>query len=285
MILSANAYDPEEDEGRRRPSHFTKKDFKVMSIVGVVVIIILIPLYIYLKQQRDSRLCIQNMEAIGKSMNLYASDYNDRFPPVSFIDAMGEHATVYNGNQTFTWVSLLARYMTARSSFLCPSAIDEENSINVNPLSGKGQPKFLPSSYGMYGALSSVPTGSIASLGTTALVADSSSNGANGTIDPLPFTGSGGQAIRDGFLIGLDDSNFTESQSSRQIFGKAKEITRLAYIDSAKTGFTADTVTRHPGGIHVLMADLHLETRQALALALTKFGKTDDIRPPWAIPN
>jgi hypothetical protein len=283
MILSTSAYDPEEEEGRRRPSHFTRKDFKIMSVIGVLVIIILIPVYIYLKQQRDSAICSRNLESIGKAMELYANDFSDRFPPTCFTDSTGEHAQVFNKTEVFSWVSLLSGYMNARSSFVCPSATQEENSFNYNPAGGKDKPKVIESSYGMYAALATQPRGSVQNLSDAALICDSSSNGANGTFDPLPFNGESGEKIRDGFMVGLDNTNFTPSQSSRKIYALSKSPTRLAFIDSAKTGFKEETVTRHPQGIHILMADLHAVTRNGSEVPVRHFGK-GDVTGLWTIP-
>lgn len=280
MILATNVYDPEEEEGRRRPSHVTGKEVRVFAIVAIVAIVLLVPVYDRLMDLRNSHVCVQNLHAIGTAVSLYATDNNDRLPPLYAATASGE-PIVYRANHVFSWVSLLGRYMEARASFEDPAARPEEGVTNET---GEKEGPIL-SDYGMFGALSAQPLSNIPSPATEGLIADSSSNGALGTYDPAPFKDSNGKPIPDGIVLGFDTSNFTPFDSVGTAFQKARFVTRLAFPDSGKSGFSKTGRTRHPDGTHVLMADFHLRTNVTpLEAQVEHMGKTSATTGLWTVP-
>lgn len=282
MILATGTYDPEEDEGRKRPSHITKKELVFVALGLVLLFLLLIPVYNKLKRDRDSHICLENLASIAQAMTIYQESNNARFPPIYMTSDTGYEPRTDNG-LVYTWVSLLAPAMTARANFICPAAIEEENVTNENSQTGASLSTAIISSYGMYGALQAFPKDSVPEPSGAALIADSASNGANGTIDPKRFKDSTGRTLPDGFLIGLDNSNFTPDDTSLNLFVKSASPTRLAFPASAKSGFASDTEGRHDGTIHVLMADLHVRSFTPLEAKLRHLGKSGEIEPPWAI--
>jgi type II secretory pathway pseudopilin PulG len=285
MILAAHVYDPDAEEGRRHTGHFTKKDLKVILVIVAILLVLLLPVYKLLKRQRDNHLCTQNLVAIGTAMDLYANDNNDRFPPIYVTAENTPAPMVFKDGSVFTWVSLLSRYMSARASFVCPAAEDAENVKNENGDSSPGKPRTIGSSYGMYGALSAFPRASIPTLSSTALVCDTANDGAADSYDPMPLTDQNGKVLPDGFMVGLDNYNFPpEAFPSRKVFGSSTLPTRLAYPGTKKGSFEPKGDSRHLGGIHFLMADLHLKTIAPDGAIVTRTGKKGEIRGLWAVP-
>ena len=288
MILNANVYDPEEEEGRRRPSHVTKKEVLIIAGSLIILVILFYPVFRRFHRKVDSDRCILNLNAIKDAIPLYAADNNDRLPPVYMVSEVAQVPKVTSNGKEFTWVSLISRYMPTRASFKCPGASDEENVLNEGMQEGQPPGTPLVSSYGMFGALSAFPIGSIPSPDSTALIADSSSQGANNTYDPLPFRDPAGKAVPDGIVIGFDDTNFTAGDSTRVLYQHAKYATRLAFPGSSKGVFDPLGACRHTDGkddcIHMLMVDGHLKRFRAPAAKIHHAGKNGDPAGLWYVP-
>jgi len=281
MILSTDPYDPLEDEDRRPGGHISRKEVRILLIAVVVLAIVLTPLYQHLMSLRNNHVCEGNLKAIATAIDLYASDNNDRFPPI-YQDTDTDYAPQMFKNGPLTWISLCAPLMEARASFLCPSAEETENVTNESSQSNAG----IISSYGMFGALSAFPRASISSLGQTGLIADSSNDGANATADPIPFLDAKGRKLPDGFLIGFDNTNFTPAEKSLAIYSKSKYPTRLAFPESSDGDFRKVGRSRHDLGVHIIMGDLHLKSFPRETAGLRRLGKNNDgeIVGLWAIP-
>ena len=275
-------YDPEEEEGRKRPAYISAKEWRVIGVVFVVLCIVMVPVYNHMMDLRNSHLCTQNLLDIGTAMEGYAEDNNDRLPPLYATADNGVEPRIFENKAVFSWVSLLTRYMNKKEAFGCPAAHEDEGVLNLPSSDGPN----VVSDYGMYAALSAFPRGSISSPGSIALVVDSSNEGANGTSDPLPFKDSSGNTLPDGFVIGLNTTNFTPLDSTQNKFDSAKFATRVASPDSAKMGFGENSYTRHPDGINVLMADLHREHVPAARINAEHPGgkKGHGVIGLWAIP-
>jgi prepilin-type processing-associated H-X9-DG protein len=252
VILGVNNYDPDAEEGRRGSGHVTKRELLIYAIALGVAAFLLIPVYNHLMEIRNSHICTQNLLDIGTAIEGYAEDNDDRFPPVYMVaeDQVGPH--VFGGNSVVSWATVISQYMKKKESFKCPAAQPDEGVQNLASDNGAN----IVSDYGMYAAFSTVGRGSVSQISGSALIADSDNGGANGTLDPLPLKDSKGNRVPDGMVIGLDNTNFTDEDRSQHAIDTAKYATRLAAPGSVN-GLNDSTLTRHPDGINVLMADLH----------------------------
>lgn len=282
MSLGSPNYDPEEEEGRRKQTHISKKDATILLILAVVAIFALIPVYRYLMAVRNSHLCTQNLLDIGTAMDAYAADNDDHFPPVYMVADDGVGPKVFDNKAVFSWVSAISQYTKKPESFKCPAAEPNEGVLN---LPGTPGPEIV-SDYGMYAGLSLVARGSIPQISDVVLVTDSDNQGADGTYDPLPLKDSKGNPVPDGMVIGLNNTNLDEANRSLQTLTQAKYATRIAFPDTANDNFGDSTFTRHPDGINVLMADLHREHLHGPAAFVSHPGnnKGAGIVGLWAVP-
>src|SRR5205823_1016980 len=105
-------------------------------------------------------------------------------------------------------------------------------------------------------------------------IADSSSQGANNTYDPLPFRDPSGRPVPDGIVIGFDDTNFTTGDSTRALYQRAKNATRLAFPGTSKGVFEDLGACRHDDGIHMLMVDGHLKRFRPPSAIIHHAGRT-----------
>ncbi len=253
MILTTNSYDVDAPEGARPPAvtqHITIRDWKVIGLAAIVFFVVSIPLFKEFKGQRDRQVCKTNLKGIYMAMQQYATMNGDRFPP---LYAIGDNmAPQLVDGKPYVWASTIAGLMNQRDSFLCPSSEDGEA---MRAIGHEGHEIEL--TYGMYLAMGTKPYQMLSQPNATALIVETSNNGALDSYDPLPFTDSAGNVVPfDAFMAGYDDSNF-------ELTEKSKWITRLA-IRNAKAGYGAkDVHARHLKGIHVIYADGHLGTMLA----------------------
>jgi hypothetical protein len=263
IFLPLAAISNEPDDRTDEPSrsaYLSGKDLKWLTVGFVVLIALLTPIYLSMRERSYSHICVQNLQNIYKATQLYVADKGGSLP-VTYID----FNTYDEGSVSLTskglaetWVTDIAPYLGTRSSFKCPAASDAENVRNFvlleNPKTRRQEAVERASSYGMYGAYSGYPTEMVDRPSETVLFADSSNRGANGTLDPLPFrTADGRVSPWDGFVIGWDTSNQFPTSDT-------KATTRLAYPNTAKGVFDKDGRNRHPSGNHFIFLDGHLET-------------------------
>lgn len=239
MILSATPYDPDEPEGSSRASEYiTPKDLRRLGLALIPIALLLIPVYLTLRENANRHVCSGNFKAMYDAMAIYASLYDDRFPPAFAESAPGKPLLDDRG-RPFTWASLVFDSMSRRYGFRCPSAKSEENAVAQHPTVSA---ETLVTSYGLYVALSARPKSFIDRPSQTALIAETANKGARGTLNPHPLDGP------DGFLIGYDTGNDEPTPQT-------KYVTRLAFYDSAGGKFALGGGGRHGGRIHVLYAD------------------------------
>lgn len=238
--MSGSAYDVDAPEGAKSPGsqYLSRKDAKWILGVTAIVIVGLIPVYFSMREKAFKSTCVKNMGAIMEAIDLYASQHDDRLPPVYEAQANGE-PQVDDRGYPITWVSEVAPLLSARASFVCPSADPSEYSYSVNMTGGEP----IASTYGYYGAYSGHPAKEIDSPENVVLLAETSNGGAKGTFDPLPFE----NCKYDGFVIGWNNSNEepTEDTSS---------VTRLAFAGTSKGDFSLGQ-PRHGQVIHAITAN------------------------------
>ena len=250
MVFSVGDFDPDEPEGSKRPGsqYMSRKDLRWIFLILVALGIIATPVFKGMRDQRDKQVCASNIKAVYGSMMIYAALNDDRLPPLYNIGDNG--APMLSDGKPLVWASLLVPYMTKRASFLCPSAEDSEK---MPALGDDGRKRAdIELAYGMYLPMGAQPHMLLSNLQTTALIAETSNNGALGAFNPLPFRDVSGNVVPfDAFMVGFDDSNFEFTEETRW-------VTRLALRGATDGESLKDAKPRHGAGIHVVYVDGHL---------------------------
>lgn len=217
------AYDVDAPEGAKSPGaqYMTRKDVKWILLATGLIMVGLIPVYISMRDKAYATTCKKNLSKIGEALQLYADQHDDRFPPVYEVGQNGE-PSIGPAGYPYTWISDVQPLMSARASFVCPSADPSEYAYSASPTGGDA----IPSTYGMYTAYSSSPVKEVENADNIVLVAETANAGALESLNPNPFT-----CKQDGFLIGWDNSNEAPDEATTA-------ITRLAFQKTAKGNFT-----------------------------------------------
>jgi len=274
--MSDHAFDPQAPEGDASVAniYFSKKDIRVLGIGLVVLGIVLYPFYQYGVRQSEKARCSANMKAMMDAMNLYAEAKEDRFPPLYRTGNNGQPG-LGNTGKPYTWADDVQPLMNPRYSFQCPSTKPDEFVHNEDPNSSKGE---LKSSYGMYAPYSAYSRSLIANPDQTAIIAETSNQGAQGSYDPIPLKDDQGNPVPDGMVIGWDNSNDEPNAATRF-------VTRLSYGDSASGKFSKDGPSRHDNGIHILtVTGERLTLPPSAARVEHRTANTADIQGLWATP-
>lgn len=269
MITAVEAYDASEVEERPRSAYLSRKDVRAFFIGGVIIVVLMIPIYMVFKSQRDRHLCKQNIGQIFKAIQLYAIINDNRFPPL-YVEGQGREPNLFQGNDPFTWMSLVQSGMSARSSFVCPSADEVEMIENLHPDADK--PPFK-SAYGMYRPWSGYNSVMIVNPDTSVLIVETSNAGAANTYDPLSFSHK-----IDGMAVGWNDDNFKAT-------GLSEYVTRLAFPNSAGGRFLKDGEARHGEIIHAVTTSgrlLYLKPPAARVERLSSKVGGSEIIGRWA---
>lgn len=269
MILQIDAYDPLEEESRGE-NYFTKKDIKWVFLALVAIGIILTPVFMMLKKDRDRHLCIQNMRGLYQAMLLYGENNDARLPPL-YAHTPDKAPIVDSKGRAFTWVSLVQGYLSERTSANCPAADKLENTPTQHPTKSA---LTIQSSYGMVSVLSAYASGSIPNENQTILVAESINGGAADSFDPKKLPGTNSP---DGFSIAYDDSNEWPT-------AKSQSMTRLAFYDSAKGDFNDQTQGRHGPYIHGVTAAGGLVPIKGFMSKVKRLGPGKELVGIWTTP-
>lgn len=264
----ADAYDPSESEGRSRPSHLTRKDFRVILVAVIILVVLMTPIYGMLKSQRDKHLCKQNFGQIYKSMVAYAIDNNDRFPPL-FVENNGEPAFPNGDGRPYTWMSLIQGGLNRRASFQCPSAAEDEHVWN---LPNNSDHQAFASDIGMYKPWAGWNMTMISDPDRSVLVTETSNAGSNDTFDPHPYSHR-----VDGMAITWDTGNGSPTNLS-------EFVTRLAFKGTKEKRFVRSGETRHSEGNHAISVGGSLIHLKPDAARIQRISATDtEIVGHWAI--
>lgn len=250
MILSTLPEPGEGPEDRRSKSQYTSKK-EMLTIIAIIIVvgIALIPSFNNFKDDREKSVCNTNLKAIHQAMIQYAVMNDDQLPPIYHVGDNGAPYLFGVDKKPRVWATLLQPFMTARASFECPAAEDDEK-MPVSGVGGQHGPDFFLT-YGMYQPMSSIPYLLLSRPQDTVVFAETSNFGAQGSYNPSPFYDSAGNVVKyDAFMIGYDDSNFGFSDET-------KWVTRLA-VRNANNGYDkAGVQGRHPNGFHIMFVDGH----------------------------
>lgn len=248
---------PNEDKPSNE--YFSKKDFKVISVAVVVIIIVAIPMYIVMKGQLNAYLCRLNLQAISVSMSNYTLDNDDRLPPLYVSNPNNGLPALDSLGLPSVWASTLVNLsgFDPKRSFLCPSA-SENDALKVEGAEGKS----MSLSYGLFAGVAARSKSDFANASNVVMVTDTDNGGAEGSFDPHPIRPSGPNGkIMDGFVIGFSTGDLIPSDGKLPLIGgnlfPRAGITRLAFTDT-QNGITNDsTSSRHEGRVLALFLDGH----------------------------
>ncbi len=272
--MSEEAFDPTAPEGdpSSGSQYVTRKDVKIIGVLLVVMVLILTPIYRYMKANSERSICAANLSQVFKAMGQYAEQHDDRIPPIFRMDDHFSPALNTQG-RPYTWLSDLYEFIPRRFSFVCPSALLEEKAVQEHPDSSK---LSLESSYGLYVGYSSSSRSSIEIPGSTFLLGETSNHGSKGSSNPTPYAGPEGSTVPyDGFAIGWSDSN-------RKPSGSSQSVTRLAFPGTDKGVFSDLGESRHGSGIYCLTAD---GKRMLVKPDVAKLRIVDDLPSGfWRVP-
>lgn len=272
--MADTGYDPDEPESsKRRSSYLSRRDIKVLAILLVLFLAIMYPIYIYYFHVSQRYKCKTNLKDIGESINLYAEDWNDRYPVLYAIEpGTSDGPLLDKSNRPYTWGSLIDRYAKRRGILRCPSAEPEEALEAQDPQTTK---RGVTMTYGMYVGLGSQPRNLIRSPDSTVLITETSNYGANDTYDPVPLRGKDGvPSPYDGFMIGYD-TGLTPTRETQH-------VTRLAFEGTKDKDFSAKRAGRHFGKNLFLFAGGNVADLNANAAQVKMLGE----RPTgsWEVP-
>ena len=266
-------YDPDAPEGskpRGGGGYVTKKDFRLVILIFPIVLIALYPVYLNLKRDSDKKICGVNIQAIGKAIQSYTFDNDDRFPPVYAESPEG--GPLMQAGAAVNWLTLIEPGMTARAKTFCPSAAREENSLFYSSIAGGPR----EASYGLFFPTEGMATYQLRDPKSLILVTETANNGAQDTYNPRPILDGEDRPVgQDGFMIGFDnpDGNF-EADDTTQF------VTRLAFRNSAGGYVRRGIEGRHSVGNHVVYAD---GSGGAMTSAEARATSAGSLLPRWRV--
>jgi prepilin-type N-terminal cleavage/methylation domain-containing protein/prepilin-type processing-associated H-X9-DG protein len=94
-----------------------RRGFTLIELLVVIAIIailaaILFPVFAQAREKARQTACVSNLRQIGTAAQMYAQDYDERFPGTELGEGDGE----------YHWIEMLAPYTKNRDVFTCPSA-------------------------------------------------------------------------------------------------------------------------------------------------------------------
>lgn len=240
-LLSTNNEPDDRTDELPRSGHLSRKDLKVLAVGLVVFGAILGLVYYYMLRDAERKICRTNMSAVFKAISLYAIDNDSQLPPTHQMVPGSIEPVVENG-AAITWVTSVSQYIDPKRDFVCPSASPEEYAMNQGYSETKGT-YSIPSTYGLYAAMSAVSISLVQNPSDVILLAETSNKGARDTYDPLPF-----DAPYDGFLVGWDTNNVWPTDETAF-------VTRLAFYNGSKGPYGKEAIPRHDKGIHMFTVE------------------------------
>jgi prepilin-type N-terminal cleavage/methylation domain-containing protein/prepilin-type processing-associated H-X9-DG protein len=103
----------------QRRSAFTLIELLVVIAVIAILAAVLFPVFAQARERARMSACISNMRQIGTAVIMYAGDYDETFPYVTFYSRTGNWGA--KGDQTYTWKNAIRPYLKNLDVLACPS--------------------------------------------------------------------------------------------------------------------------------------------------------------------
>jgi prepilin-type N-terminal cleavage/methylation domain-containing protein len=103
----------------RRPG-FTLIELLVVIAIIAILAAILFPVFAQVREKARQSACISNQRQIGSALMIYAQDYDETFPRVTFYSKSGNRWG-FKGDLTYTWTNALRPYLKSLDVLACPS--------------------------------------------------------------------------------------------------------------------------------------------------------------------
>jgi hypothetical protein len=232
------AFDADEDrdvERRRGTAYVTRKQvLRWVAMIAVALAIGYFTLYRTLKENRDFVVSKNHLQALYRSLFLYAND-NSEGLPAAYLPGV----TDADGNPV-TWANQLFQYTKEFDVFTNPSSASQGNT-RLSRVDADGKRWAVELSYGLLSSTSAIRKYEVKD--DTRILGETIGVGAFGSFNPSPL------GIADGFMIGYDDSNSEPTADT-------KRVTRLAFLNDEQPIHRGHGVAclRANGGIEVLTA-------------------------------
>lgn len=217
MILLSTVEDDERDIERRSSPYMSRREFKIIIFIFLLLMIPSYFLYGGCKRERDYVVSKENLHAMFGALSLYAQDNNEGFPTVFQLSPDGQ-VLIDGYGRPVVWANLALSYVEARK-LNNPSSKSDWDFVVTKPGAG-GEGTTV--SYGMLSSLSTARYYDVNNPSECILLAETISSGLENSLNPLPIG-----VEKDGFAIGYDDSNGGITSSS-------KYATRLAFTSEEK---------------------------------------------------
>lgn len=267
-MSESSQYDPNAPEGAVSPGaqYMSRRDLKWLLLSAAAVMVGMIPVYLYMRDKAYKATCIKNIGAIMEAMTIYATNHDDRLPPLYNMGENGE-PFVDDRGLPYTWVSDIKPFMSTRASFVCPSASPEEYAYSAD--AANGDP--IPSTYGFYAPYATAILSNIDDPNNVVLIAETSNHGSETSYNPKPFEST----KNDGFVIAWNNSNFEPDRETAL-------ITRLAFRGTID-GNINKAFGRH-GVVHAITASRQKKNLKAKDMVADYNPATYTLSGNWRQP-
>lgn len=124
---------------RKRREGFTLIELLVVIAIIAILAAILFPVFARARRAAQKTNCLNNLKQIGIGINMYQTDWDDRYPMVSgpgreFETVLGmnyNYRTGTTGGERRWFQNLLSPYAKSMRIFWCPSIQEKQNWVNL----------------------------------------------------------------------------------------------------------------------------------------------------------